>query len=167
MKANHLLLAATMCLALNTATAASPNDAEQIAGEHVILAPEALEWGEGPKALPSGAQAAILEGDPTKAGAYTLRAKLPAGYKIPPHWHTGDEHVTVIKGTLYMGMGDVLDESKSQKLPVGGFALMPKKVHHFAYTGDEEAVIQLHGMGPWDIIYIDPNDDPRKNMNGN
>lgn len=133
--------------------------------QHIMLTPDEFKWGKGPNALPSGIEMVVLEGDPTKEGPFTFRVKAPANYKIPAHWHPAIEHVTVLKGTIYMGEGDKLDESKGKKLKEGSFVAIPKESHHFAWTGDEEAIIQLHGIGPWGITYINPNDDPRNNNN--
>jgi quercetin dioxygenase-like cupin family protein len=128
---------------------------------HSIKTPAELKWQEGPPSLPPGAQAAVLEGDPSKPGPFTIRFKIPANYKIPPHWHPKAEHVTVLDGALYMGLGEVFDESAAQKLPVGGFAVMQIGTRHFAFT-KEATIIQLHGMGPWGIQYVRPEDDPRQ-----
>jgi hypothetical protein len=132
------------------------------AADHIIKVPDELKWTEGPKSLPSGAQVSVMEGDPAKKGPFTLRLKLPADYTIMPHWHPGIEHVTVIEGEFYMGTGEKLDKSKAHSLPEGGFAVMPVRFRHFAFTANQIAVIQLHGVGPWDIIYVDPENDPRK-----
>lgn len=129
--------------------------------QHVLVTPGDLTWQEGPPSLPQGAQFAVVEGDPKKEGLFTMRVKLPAHYRVPAHWHPADEHVTVISGTFHMGTGDVLDTAQGKALPVGSFALMPAQMHHFAWTTDE-AIIQLHGTGPWQINYINPADDPRK-----
>jgi hypothetical protein len=128
--------------------------------DHIMVAPKDLKWVDGPASLPKGVKAAVLEGDPTKAGPFTMRIKLPANYKISPHWHPAIEHVTVLSGSFYMGTGEVFDESKATKLPVGGFAVMQTGTRHFAFS-KEEAVIQLHGIGPWGITYVNPADDPR------
>ena len=128
---------------------------------HVMVTPGNLKWTDGPPSLPAGSKAAVIEGDPKNPGPFTMRLKLPANYKIPPHWHPAEEHVTVISGTLNMGMGDKFDASKGNALPVGSFAVMPAKANHFAFT-NEETVIQLHGMGPWGITYVNPADDPRE-----
>ncbi len=130
-------------------------------GEHIMLTEDKLTWGPAPASLPAGAQAAVLEGDPKQQGLFTLRLKLPAGYKIQPHWHPADEHITVVSGTFSMGLGDTFDESKAQALPAGAFAVMAAKTRHYALTKDG-ATIQLHGMGPWGINYVNPKDDPRK-----
>ncbi len=129
--------------------------------EHIIVTPDDIKWGDAPPSLPPGAKAAVLEGDPKKEGFFVMRLKVPAGYKIPPHWHAGDERVTVISGKLLLGLGDTLDESKSKALPVGGYFSMPPKTNHFATT-NEETVLQLATMGPWALTYVNPDDDPRK-----
>jgi quercetin dioxygenase-like cupin family protein len=130
--------------------------------DHIFVTPQKQDWVAGPAALPPGVQMMSIEGDPTKPGPFTARFKTPANYTIPPHWHPRDEHVTVLSGTLYMGTGDALDRAHSTALPAGSYAVMPAKMHHFAYA-DEPVVIQLHGEGPWGITYINPSDDPRSN----
>ena len=128
--------------------------------DHIVLLSTNLTWTDGPASLPKGIESTILEGDPTKAGLFTMRIKLPANYKIPPHWHPAIEHVTVLSGSFYMGLGEAFDESKATKLPVGGFTAMAIGTRHFAFT-KEESMIQLHGIGPWGITYVNPADDPR------
>ncbi len=140
-------------------SAASPQ-ASGTQSTHVMLTPGALKWADGPPSLAAGSKAAVIEGDPRNAGLFTMRLKLPADYKIPPHWHPADEHVTVISGTFNVGLGDRFDASKGNALPVGSFAVMPAKTNHFAFT-KEETVIQLHGMGRWGITSVNPADDPR------
>ncbi|HKZ67613.1 MAG TPA: cupin domain-containing protein [Chitinophagaceae bacterium] len=127
---------------------------------HIMFNAMDLKWGDGPSSLPKGVQMAVLEGNPSKEGMFTLRATVPANYKIPPHWHPVTEHVTVLEGSLYMGMGEKLDESKAIELKPGGFAAMPANTAHYAFTKDK-CVIQLHAMGPFAITYINPADDPR------
>lgn len=129
--------------------------------DHIMVVPADLTWKDGPASLPKGAQFAVIEGDPSKDGPFTLRLKLPANYKVPPHWHPAIEHVTVMSGSFYMGLGEMSDESNATKMPVGGFAVMAIGTRHFAFT-KEEATIQLHGIGPWAINYVNPKDDPRK-----
>ncbi|MEO6119443.1 MAG: cupin domain-containing protein [Terriglobales bacterium] len=126
---------------------------------HKYSGAAATQWGPGPASLPAGAQAAVLEGDPTKPGEFTLRIKVPAGYKIPPHWHPATEHVTLISGETYIGMGDKWDESKGQRLTAGDFIYMAANSRHFAWA-KSESVLQLHGTGPWKIIYVNPADNP-------
>lgn len=110
--------------------------------------------------LPPGAELAVIEGDPAKEGPFTLRARMPDGYEIAPHWHPAVEHVTVLSGQFNVGMGETVDRENADVLTAGGFAVMQPKMAHFAWvTG--ETVLQLHGIGPWGITYVNPEDDPR------
>ncbi len=130
-------------------------------GQHAIVARAGTEqWGPAPAALPRGASVAVLEGDPTQAGPFTMRVLLPAGYRIPPHFHPVTEHVTVIRGVFQLGMGDTFDAGRLTDLPAGAFAAMSPGTRHFART-EVETVIQLHGVGPWGLTYVNPADDPR------
>jgi hypothetical protein len=129
---------------------------------HVAVRPSAIKWGPAPPSLPPGSQIAILAGDPGKPGLpYVLRAKLPDGYKVPPHWHPTDENVTVLKGALLVGKGNKLDPAAAEELPAGSFMRMPRTMRHFAMAKGE-TIIQVHGTGPFDINYVNPADDPRK-----
>lgn len=127
---------------------------------HSSFTPSGLVWGELPPGLPKGAQLAVLAGNPAKPGLFTVRLKTPAGYTIPPHWHSADEHVTVISGTVHLAMGDTLDKTRGNTLSAGGYEVMPAMMHHYAWS-EGEAVVQIHGMGPFSITYINPTDDPR------
>jgi quercetin dioxygenase-like cupin family protein len=130
--------------------------------KHVVVRPDAIKWGPAPPSLPPGSQLAVLVGDPSKPDVpYVLRAKLPDGYEVPPHWHSSDENVTVLKGALLVGKGEKLDRSTTEELPAGSFMRMPKTMRHFAIAKGE-TVIQVHGIGPFDINYVNPADDPRK-----
>jgi len=123
--------------------------------------PDAIQYGPAPAFIPPGAQLAVLEGDPMGTGAYTIRLKAPAGYKIPPHWHPKRENVTVIEGTIKVGMGDKFDESKMMSFPAGSFAFLDPSMHHYAMMSGETTV-QIHGMGPVKFNYVNPADDPSK-----
>jgi hypothetical protein len=130
--------------------------------EHVLVTPDQLKWGPAPPSLPSGAQLAVLEGDPSKAGMpFTIRAKFPDGYRVPPHWHPSDERVVVLQGTLGMGVGEKFDPAAGRELPVGSYASMPKGTRHFAWAIGE-TVIQISSTGPFEINYVNAADDPRK-----
>lgn len=125
------------------------------------MQPEEIKWGPAPPVLPAGAGLAVLAGDPAGTGPVTLRLKMPAGYRIPPHWHPTDERVTVISGTLGIGMGDKLDKKHAKVLKAGGYAVAPANMHHFAWT-KTGAVVQVDLMGPFQITYVNPADDPSK-----
>jgi quercetin dioxygenase-like cupin family protein len=127
---------------------------------HTIVNPNDVKWGPAPKVLPSGAQAALLFGDPAKEGLFALRLRLPAGYAIPPHTHPAYEVVTVISGTTKLGMGETADQSATKALPAGSFFALPPGAAHFAYF-DDETVVQITTNGPWSLTYVNPKDDPR------
>ncbi len=134
--------------------------AKMAAGEHKLIDPAKIEWGDGPPGLPQGAKLAVLWGDPAQKGVFTLRLNFPAGYRIMPHTHSSAEIVTVISGTLNMGTGPKFDESAGHKMPAGTLMAMPAGTQHFAWAS-EETVIQVHGEGPFKIVYVNPEDDPR------
>jgi len=137
-------------------------DDHDTAKAHTMITPDKIKWGPPPPALPPGCEVAVLDGDPSKAGMpFVIRAKLPDGYKAPPHSHPTDENVTVLKGTLGMGKGEKFDKSAGMELTVGSFTRMPKGVRHFAWAKGE-TIIQVHGTGPFDIRYVNADDDPRK-----
>jgi hypothetical protein len=127
---------------------------------HVLVPADKITWGPAPPALPAGAQISVLEGDPGQNGAVTLRLKFPANYTVPPHWHSMTERVTVLSGTLQVGMGDTLDRQRSEALAPGGFVSLPAKMHHYVWTGTP-TVVQISLQGPFDIFYVNPSDDPQ------
>jgi quercetin dioxygenase-like cupin family protein len=135
---------------------------------HVIQTPQEAQWGPAPPMLPPGAQIAVLAGDPTKSVPYAVRLKFPASYAIPAHSHPTDEHVVVLSGALTFGMGDALNKgaAANKTLAVGGFALMPAQMNHFAYTTAQETTIVLYGQGPVEFKYVNPADDPRYGKKG-
>ena len=96
-----------------------------------------------------------------QATPFIIRLKFPANYKVPAHWHPAIEHVTVLSGTLNMGIGDKLDEAKSMPVPTGGVMIIQPKTNHYGWT-QEEVVVQVHGVGPWGVTYVNEADDPRK-----
>lgn len=128
--------------------------------EHKILTPADLKWGDAPPGLPPGGKMAVLAGDPTKKGPFTVRLQAPDGYKVMPHTHPTDENITIISGTLHMGTGDKFDESATHELTAGSFATMPTGTKHFVWTTGE-TIVQIHSIGPFEIKYVNPADDPR------
>lgn len=129
--------------------------------QHVAFSPEDLKWGDAPPALPSGAKLAVLEGNPSEKGPFCIRLQMPAGYRIPPHTHPTTEHVTVISGSPSFGMGPKFDEAAGKQLSAGGYIVMPAGMQHYAWSASGEAVVQVHGTGPFQITYVNPADDPR------
>ena len=126
---------------------------------HVMLAPGALTWGDPPPSLPPGAKVAVVSGDPSKAVPFVIRAQMPAGYKIAPHWHPTDENVTVLSGTVALGMGEKFDEPAMKSLSAGGYVAMPAAMRH-SFMAKTAATIQVHAMGPFAVNYVNPADDP-------
>jgi len=163
MKTAQVVVAATAALVANLFCTLSTWAAEAPAqtGEPVLLVPEELQWSDGPPSMALGAKIALIEGDLKKPEPFTFRLKLPPNYKIAPHTHPAIEHVTVLFGTFHFGAGDTFDPAKAKALVPGSVAVMPPEHPMFAWT-EEETVIQVHGVGPWGITYINPEDDPRK-----
>lgn len=124
------------------------------------LAPEGIVFRDDP-AFPKGAQSALLHGDPTKPGLFILRLKFPANYVVPPHTHPGFETVSVLSGAMGSGMGKKA-ELKGKMLNAGGMLALPANHAHYVWTTDQETIIQVAAVGPFDLIYINPEDDPRK-----
>jgi quercetin dioxygenase-like cupin family protein len=148
-------------LALFVALAAlGPTAAPAQSADHIVVMPADLKWADA-TAIPAGAKIAVIEGPLNEAVPYTIRVKFPANYKIPPHWHPSIEHVTVLSGTWNLGMGDKLDTEKTTALTPGSVAIIQPKTHHFVWTS-EETEVQVHGVGPSGINYLDAADDPRK-----
>ena len=134
--------------------------ADEMATTHVVFTTEAIQWGDAPPVLPAGAKMAVLKGDPAEEGIFTARLLMPAGYKIMPHWHPASENVTVMSGTAWLGTGSTFDKTRAQKLPPGSYTSIPPRHQHFAWA-ETECVIQLTAMGPWQLYYINPDDDPQ------
>jgi SAM-dependent methyltransferase len=127
--------------------------------DHLMVAAGELLWGPAPQNLPANAQIAVVAGDLESTGPYTVRLKMPSGYKIMPHWRPTRENITVLSGVLHVGAGSTFDESKGRALPVGGFSYVGPQRHHFAWA-EGETEIQIHGLGPFEMTYVNPNDDP-------
>jgi quercetin dioxygenase-like cupin family protein len=125
-----------------------------------MVAADEVKWGPGPPALPPGAQAAVLDGDPGKSGLFVIRVKFPDGYQVPPHSHPADEHVVVVSGTLMAALGDKVNPAEMHGVRAGGYAKMPARTNHYVRaTG--ETIVQITAMGPFEVKYVNPGDDPR------
>jgi hypothetical protein len=145
------VLALLWCATILAAAPAPPQN---------VFSPDQIKFGPAPPMLPSGAQLAVLEGDPTGSlGDFTIRLKMPDGYRIAPHWHPKRENVTVISGSFKVGMGDSFDASKMDAFPAGSFAYMEPSMHHYGMAVGE-TVVQVHGVAPFQINYVNPGDDP-------
>lgn len=153
-----LSLVGTLCLAGQLFTTA----AHPASHENNAFTPERIPWGPAPPFIAPGAQLAVIEGNPgASSGDYTVRLKMPDGYRIAPHWHPLRENVTVISGTFKVGMGDSFDTSKMGSFPAGSFAYLDPDMHHYAMTSGE-VIVQVHGSAPLQFNYVNPADDPSK-----
>ena len=164
-----LLVLAAAGAAANGAKPAQPTTPDAHSGHqppakpesHAVYLADAVKWQDGPPSLPKGAKFTVLEGDPREEGLFTMRLRLPDGFQVKPHYHPAPERITVVSGTFNLGRGDKFDTAKGMALPAGAYSLMPADMWHYAWaTGD--TVLQITGFGPWQIVYLDPRDDPRK-----
>ena len=127
----------------------------------VTLAQKAVAWGPAPAIFPAGAKMAVMQGDPSKSDLFTVRLDLPSGYKVAPHFHPTDEHITVISGNFLVGMGDRIDTKGATSLKAGGFITAPAEHHHWAVARGR-TIVQVHAIGPFALSYVNPADDPTK-----
>jgi hypothetical protein len=146
-----LVLVVLVCTTILVAAPAPPQNA---------FIPDQIKFGPVPPVLAPGAQLAVLEGDPmASSGDFTIRLKMPDGYRIAPHWHPRRENVTVISGSFKVGMGDSFDASKMNTFPAGSFAYLDPSMHHYGMALGE-TIVQVHGTAPFQINYVNPGDDP-------
>src|SRR6476469_9901414 len=145
-------LAASVACTSHTAPISTPTASQ--AGE------PSLSWGPAPAVFPAGAQLAVLQGDPSKTEPFTVRLRMPSGYRIPPHTHPTDENVTVVAGTFRVGMGRTFDGSAMQALPTGGFVTAPANMAHYAEAVGP-TIVQVHAQGPFTLTYVNPADLPK------
>jgi hypothetical protein len=134
-----------------TTTKTTPPAGHPIAG----YVAQDMKWMDAPAGL-QGAQMVVLQGDPTKAGPFTIRLKFPAGYKMPVNWHDSDQNLTVISGLLYIGIGPTFDQSNMKEIGASSFAVIPAKMKHTEWC-DTETIVQVHGIGPWNMHQGDPS----------
>lgn len=140
-----------------------PGENPDSAVQRALVGIKDVTWVDGPPALPKGAKLAVLEGAPpfSDEKSFTILMKLPKSYTIMPHTHLVTERVTVLEGELSLGHGAVLDRKAATKVGPGGLVLIPADHVHYAFTIGKETTVALSGVGPWDVIYVDPKDDPR------
>ena len=133
-----------------------------VAASHAVGRDADLNWGPAPAIFPAGAQLAVVDGDPGAAGeVFTVRLLFPSGYILPPHTHPKEEYVTVLRGTFLAGMGENFSEDALIALQMDDFMTMPKDAAHFAATRGLTEV-QVHGISPFQLTYVHPEDDPSK-----
>jgi quercetin dioxygenase-like cupin family protein len=151
------IVPATLIFAVLAVLAALGVQAQEHA--HTVAMPDTLKWVE-PPVLP-GARLAVVQGDPGKEGLFVYRLRMPANYRVPPHLHKASENVTVLSGVFFIGVGERFDQGSGKELPAGGFVSIPPNHPHFAWVGGQETIVQVHGVGPTDLRFVNAADDPR------
>jgi hypothetical protein len=121
----------------------------------------ALQWGPAPPGLPAGGRLAVLNGDPTKPGSFTIRLEAPKGYEVRPHHHPTSEQVRLIDGAFMVGHGKNWDDKKLEPLAMGAEVKMAAREPHFV-RATEQSIVEIRSEGPFEITYENPSDDPRK-----
>lgn len=158
----HLFLAVAVAGIFSWAGLAFSSAAHDNSHEKNAFTPDTISWEAAPPVVRPGAQFAVLEGDPTAStGDFTIRLKMPNGFRIAPHWHPNRENVTIISGTLKVGMGDEFDPNKMNAFITGSFAFLDPNMHHYAMASGE-TIVQVHGQSPLQFNYVNPDDDPSK-----
>ena len=122
----------------------------------VRLTPDDLVW----ETLEPGLDIAILEGDPSGEGYYILRARFAPGIFSAPHFHPNTRYVTVISGTWWTGTGAVWDKENSVPLQAGSYMKHPAGAAHYDGSRDEEVIVEIRGMGPAPLVYVDEDGAP-------
>jgi len=161
----RLILVATLIVvaggALAAATTGKGSHRAAKMPDHGLATPADMKWGPAPPVFQAGAEMAVLQGDPGSPGPYVVRLKMPDGYNILSHDPPTTENVTVISGTFHLGTGGTFDDTKGSEMPAGSFGYIGPHMQHFAWaTG--ETIVQVHGMGPFKLVYVNPADDPSK-----
>jgi anti-sigma factor ChrR (cupin superfamily) len=120
-----------------------------------------LNWVRQPPGLPNGGRLAVVRGDPSKAGPFTIRLDFPSGYHVPPHWHPTSERIKVLEGTLLMGEGREWSERSLRALGTGQETTVAARQPHYV-RAKGRTMVEIRSTGPFEITYVNPADDPRK-----
>jgi quercetin dioxygenase-like cupin family protein len=150
------VMAATACTddrpaVAGQAQATGAAQVEPTGPDHVMVNPAELKWADAPS-LPPGAKVTLIEGQLDQPVPFTLRVQFPAGYQLAAHRHPAIEHTTVLSG--------VVNKARTTAMPAGSITIMQAGTSHYLWTA-EGATVQVHGVGPFGITYVNPADDPR------
>ena len=154
------VLASAVGILMLAASAAVPA-ANEPESEAVVMNAKSIRWAAAPPSLPKGAKVAVLYGNPSASGRYVMRLWLPAKYHIPLHYYAAPQQLTVVSGTLYVADDATYSKKYARAVSAGGFAFLPASAHQFVFT-KRATVVEIHGAGPFEVKYVDPNDDPQK-----
>lgn len=133
---------AVTCIPLAASAAMTPT----------IITPSQVRWAAAPS-MGHGVEMASIFGNPAHSGPYVFRLRLQDGVVFPPHYHNDTEQVTVLSGTLLVGLGDTVNHAHMLALPAGSIVSIPARVHHYAMARGI-TVIQLAGTGPFELIPV-------------
>lgn len=159
----QLLSLAVLCLTTacaasqpqSTCPDASAVEAGFAAGEtQSVSRADELTWVTCPPSLPAGCEMSVLEGDLRKEMLFTVRVRIPNGFEMNPHWHPGNERATILEGRIGVGFGDEVDREKAIWFGPGDYYVNAKGAHHFVLA-DGPVLLQLTGLGPWKVNYLD------------
>lgn len=156
----YLLIGTMLSVLLAVGAPLAQDTAPEGLEDHLLYRVGDIEWQDAPASLEPGAQVAVLEGDPSEPGFFNMRIKMPDGFTISPHWHPKAERLTVISGVFHLGSGDEMNREATEPLEPGSYTAMPPGMRHYAVT-EGETVVQLTSIGPWEITYVNEEDDPR------
>ncbi|MGA7687151.1 MAG: cupin domain-containing protein [Terriglobales bacterium] len=123
---------------------------------------EEIDW-KPFAAFPPSVRLAVMVGQPSEAGPYTIRVKVPHGMKLMPHRHPEDRVYTVVSGVFYIGLGDQFDADKLEAYPPGSVIVLPGDTSHFHWAKSSEYITQVTAIGPLGLDYVSAKDDPRNN----
>jgi len=149
----QLLLGATLLSPLAQAADIQSEVQTQVPEGTLRVWPQNIQWQDASANLPKGTKIAVLEGNPKQTGMFTLRLKTPKNMRLAVHQHPGPERVTIIEGEIFVGFGDTFNKEVGTKFTAGSFYLNPKNKNHYVFTKDNPAIVQITGMGPWQVIY--------------
>ena len=161
---SFIIIAAALTAACSKSS--SSNDAPSAPtrqASHAVAAQNSEQWGPAPAIFPPGAEMAVLQGDPSSTNEFTVRLRLPNGYKIPPHTHPTTENVTVLAGTFLAGSGGQFDEAQLEAIGQNGFLSIPAEHAHYAMARGL-TVVQVHAIGPFALTYVNAADNPVKRV---
>lgn len=126
---------------------------------HPVL-PQEIRW--RPHPIVTGAEFAVLVGDPAKAEPTVVRMRFPANVRIMPHTHPEARTYTVLAGEWQLGFGARFEARELRRFPAGSVYRLPAGAPHWQATGPEGATIQIESVGPTRTDFLNPSDDPRR-----
>ena len=145
-----------LAVLLTTTVVAGQSAPHPASARATVVQGSDIKW----RPLRPGAEIAVVSGDPDATGdPFVMRMRYTGTVRVPPHWHPTDEHIAVLSGTFMLGMGERVDESAATALGTGAYAFAPAKMPHFAWSKGD-TVVQVHGLGPFVINYVNPADSP-------